>query len=398
MASKAAPEDQSNLRDMLINLVQTRFNRRFSLHLTLEGWCMVAIMMLIGLAALNTAAPLLYLMFSMLCAFFVLSALLASNSINRLSINRICPRIWQARVPLMVELRLKNAKRLTSSYSLRVEDRLENEQTLGAVFFDHAPPKNIPTAETYECLFLKRGVYRLNNLKLATRFPFGLIERIFIIEQKTEVLVLPQGIPISNRMEQARTDLGDYQSHQKGFGAGLYGLRKYTPEVSARDIHWKISARRGELIVREYESEERRRASVILDNRIPSEDRSGFDERFEKSIVLAASVIDWLCANGHEVELRTASGIIGFGAGLPHLTRCRRCLARLTMIEPSEGDSSMLFGGEEGVVCFPILLKGTEVAIPGRHPISIDEFIPELKAAFEPDGSRQSSTLSERKI
>src|SRR6187399_202546 len=97
-------------------------SRRFRLHLTLEGWTLVILMMLIGLAALNTSAPLLYLMFSMLCSFFVLSALLATNTIRGLSVRRIAPRTWAARTPLLIELRLRNHKRATASYCLRVQD------------------------------------------------------------------------------------------------------------------------------------------------------------------------------------------------------------------------------------------------------------------------------------
>src|SRR5690606_18170260 len=115
---------------------------------------------------------------------------------------------------------------------------------------------------------------------------------------------------------------------------GLYGLRPYTPDISARDIHWKVSARRGILMAREYESEEKRRACVVLDNRIADEKHGAAENTFELAVVLASSVIEWLCVHGHEVEFRTASGVVGFGSGTAHLTRCRRALARLEMVDP----------------------------------------------------------------
>ncbi len=343
---------------------------------------MVATMLLIGLAALSTAAALLYLMFSMMCAFFVLSALLATNSISNLTVRRESSRVWQAGVPYRVSLKIRNGKLFSPSHSLRLQDFLADGTLMGAAFFDVVGPKGTLARRDYECVFLRRGVYRFARLVLATRFPFGLIERVLSFDRPGEVLVLPQSIKVDERMAEARADLGDFQSQRRGMGTGLYGLREYTPELSARDIHWKVSARRGRLMVREYESEERRRAIVILDNRRPEEDVAGFEEAFERAVILAASVIEWLCLSEHEVELRTASGIVGFGTGLAHLNRCRRSLARLPVIPHAEGDEHLLRGGEEGVVLFPILAGPPAAAQPGWHPLSILEFEGELAAAL----------------
>jgi uncharacterized protein (DUF58 family) len=350
---------------------------------------MVATMLLIGLAALNTAAPLLYLMFSMMCAFFVLSAMLATNSIRRLSVDREAARVWLAGQPMPVTIRVRNGKRLTSSCSLRIEDVLEDGTVQGAVFFDLVPPGGQPAIQRYECVFLRRGLYRMRELELATRFPFGLIERVLRFRAPAEVLVLPQSISLGKRIEQARADLGEYQGNRRGQGAGLYGLRAYTPEFSARDIHWKISARRGQLVVREYEAEERRRAVVVLDNRIAEPQDAEAAEKFEMAIILATSVVEWLLANDHEVELRTASGIVAFGSGLPHLTRCRRCLAQLMPIPPGESvANTLLHGGEEGVVLFPILMGPSQTAEIDCHPVSVTDYQPQLMAALAgKDGS-----------
>ncbi len=369
--------------------------RRFALRLTMEGWCLVVTMLLIGLAALNTAAPLLYLMFSMMCAFFVLSAMLATNTIRRLDVRRDIPRTWAAGTPLRVKLQIRNRKLFTSSYSLRVYDRLAGGFILGAAFFDFLPPRRGIISQEYECVFRRRGVYHLQRIDVATRFPFGLIERVLSFSKPLSILVLPQTISVSRRLEQARVDLGDYESHQKGRGSGLYGLRDYSADFPARDIHWKLSARRGNLVVREYESEERRRSIVVLDNRIPREEQADMFERFEKAVVLAASVVEWLCQTQHDVELRTASGVVGFGTGPAHVSRCRRALARLQMVDPEEGDERLLRGGEADIVLFPILLRGEEQNRALHFPLSVDEFEQDLKRAFEleEDSGEESSLV-----
>lgn len=356
--------------------------REYTLSLTMEGWALVVTMSLIGLAALNTAAPLLYLLFSMMCAFFVLSALLASNTIRGITVERRLPRLWPAKTPLRVEVFVHNNKRLTSSYSLRVFDRFEEGGLVGAVFYDQVLPGTKALASHYECLFCKRGVYCFDRMEVASRFPFGLIERRLTFQKTWEILVLPQTISVSEKMEEVRAELGDYETQRKGQGAGLYGLREYNHSIPARDIHWKVSARRGQLIAREYESEERKRAVVILDNRIPHEDQDKMSQRFEMSIILAASVIDWLCQTRHEVELRTASGIASFSTGIPHLTRCRRCLARLQMVDPSEGKPGQLISSEEGAVHFPILFSGRVQSGHNYFPVTVDDFEDQLHNAL----------------
>lgn len=343
---------------------------------------MVTTMLLIGMAALNTAAPLLYMMFSMMCSFFILSAFLATNTMRGVRLTRRVPRVWQAQQPLRVELRAENRKRLTSSYSLRVKDMMTGGKISGTAFFDRIPPKGQELSQDYEFCFLRRGVYHFERLEIATRFPFGLIERSISWEAPQEILVLPQSISVDSVMDQARSELGDFESQKKGQGSGLYGLRAYSPEFTARDIHWKISARRGTLIVREYESEERRRATVILDNRFGGETTAEAVEAFEKAVILATSVIEWLCEHAHEVELRTATGIVGFGTGQAHLTRCRRALAQLELIEPAAGNTAYLEGGEAGVTRFPILLGGKATGSAGVFPVSVGQLDEELSKAL----------------
>lgn len=377
----------SNLLKHIVNVVRAALReslrRRFSMRLTIEGWCLVATMMLIGLAALSTAAPLLYLMFSMMCSFFVLSALMANSSIRHLDVSREMPRVWQAQTPLRVALKIRNRKPFLTSYSLRVQDVLSDGRVLGGAYFDAVEPRGRDASQEYETIFLHRGEFRLVGIRVSTRFPFGLIERHLFYDAPGDLLVLPQRISLESVLERAKSDLGEHQSSARGHGAGLYGLRAYELGMSARDIHWKLSAKRGDLVIREYEAEERRRAAVVLDNVVAEDQRELARDRFEKAIVLANSAIQWLTDNKHEVELRTASGVIGYGTGPAHVTRCRRTLARLEMVGTEHGNRALLVAGADGAVVFPILLEGREPASQGRFPLSVDEFDRPLKTAFE---------------
>jgi uncharacterized protein (DUF58 family) len=365
---------------LLEQLVRESLRRRFSLYLTVEGWVLVAAMMLIGLAALNTAAPLLYLMFSMLCSFFVLSALLANNTIRGLSLRRDCPCVWQAGDPMRVAIVLRNHKLFTSSFSLRLEDRLKGGILLGSSFCERIAPRGAEAVAPYLCTFHRRGDYAFESVTIATRFPFGLIERSISEPVAGRVLVLPQVIDVSRAMEPARGELGEYESHRRGQGSGLYGLREYTPDLPAKDIHWKVSARRGALMVREYESEERRRAVVVLDNR---GGEANDDEAFERRVVLAASAVKWLLDRGHEVQLRTASGVVGFGAGPTHLTRCLKALAMLGRVAEAGPEVAGLLSTDPSATCFPIV-DAPMAPSPGVFPVASADFAAELARTFRP--------------
>jgi uncharacterized protein (DUF58 family) len=359
------------------------FRRSFALRLTVEGYFLVGAMLLIGLAALNTGAPLLYLMFSMMCSFFVLSAILATNTIRGIEVSRNAPRVWQAGKPMPVQITCRNLKLFTSSYSLRLTDHLKGRLPAGAAFFDRIGPRGEKAREEYETLFLRRGVYKFESLDIATRFPFGLIERVITCQDEASILILPQTITVDAAMQAARSELGEHESNRKGAGAGLYGLREYTPDMPAKDIHWKLSARRQVLIAREYESEEKRRACVLLDNRSQALGPEAAEE-FERAIIVAASVVEWLCRREHEVELRTASGIVGFGTGAPHSARCQRALAELGFTEDSHVAQDVLSGSSPGVFTIRVVPGGQRSGLAGADLIlTTDEFKPQLKAAFQ---------------
>lgn len=375
----------NRLKARLAEQFRRSIGKRFALRLTTEGWCMVAAMLLIGLAALNTAAPLLYLMFSIMCAFFVFSALLATNTVRGIEVRRRIPHVWMAGRPVPVRLKIRNRKLFSSSFSLRLHDHLQGGEVVGSTFADRIPPRGGEKSHPYESLFMRRGVYNFQTIEVATRFPFGLIDRQLYFNAPDRLLILPQIIPVDHIMLEARSELGDFDSHRKGIGSGLYGFREYTAEQSAKDIHWKVSARRGELMVREYESEERRRACVTLDNRIPDGPvPESISEDFEKAVVLAASVIDWLIRRDHEVELRTASGTVGFGGGPTHITRCLRALALLQLVPYDKNTRFNALNIDPTIVTIPVVTKGRINRSRGFFPVSVTDFNRELAGIFKP--------------
>ena len=54
-------------------------------------------------------------------------------------------------------------------------------------------------------------------------------------------------------------------SYFRGRGHELHSLREYVPTDSARFVDWKVSARTGHMMVREYAREDERRVMLVFD-------------------------------------------------------------------------------------------------------------------------------------
>ena len=79
-------------------------------------------------------------------------------------------------------------------------------------------------------------------------------------------LVLPRFASLAGRW-QAREMEASIAAPRAGLGSELFGVREYRPGDSLRRIHWRSTARRGELIVREYEPPGARLLTMVVDAR-----------------------------------------------------------------------------------------------------------------------------------
>jgi uncharacterized protein (DUF58 family) len=90
---------------------------------------------------------------------------------------------------------------------------------------------------------------------------------------------------------------GEMASHFRGRGHELHSLRDYVTTDSARFVDWKVSAKSGRLVVREFAREDERRVMLVLDPFLgpPRADlgrlaEAEHTERFERAVSLAACI------------------------------------------------------------------------------------------------------------
>jgi len=147
-------------------------------------------------------------------------------------------------------LRLHNAKKRLPSFLIRVE--CENGQVVTFPVVPHAA-----TAETtVQMTFTRRGPVRIGTVRISSPFPVNFFTRFWSFRQDDELIVYPRlvpcpaegGGPVSRRT-------GSIARRDRGQDGELERIAGYSGREPLRAIHWKLSARGDDLLVKEFGSQ-----------------------------------------------------------------------------------------------------------------------------------------------
>jgi uncharacterized protein (DUF58 family) len=124
-------------------------------------------------------------------------------------------------------------------------------------------------AAAYHLRPTQRGDYEFGDMYLRVRGRLGMVHRLVRVPAARQVKVYP------NMREAARFDLlarrgrlhqaGIRKARLQGAGREFESLREYQPDDELRRIDWKATARRGDLISRQYEVERSQNVMLVLD-------------------------------------------------------------------------------------------------------------------------------------
>lgn len=185
----------------------------------------------------------------------------------------------------------------------------------------------------------RRGRYTLGPVTVTVTDPFGLARRSWSAGATDEVTICPRvhelrpapGAP--GRLRSASPFSVRFHAPAVD-GEEFLTLREYEVGDDLRRIHWRSTARTGELIVREDEAQWQPRAVVLLDTRPSAHDEASF----EAAVEATASVVARLNRSVLPVEVRTTDGrTLGVtGAGRRHgLGGEALVMDQLAVVEPS---------------------------------------------------------------
>ncbi|MHC4830808.1 MAG: DUF58 domain-containing protein [Planctomycetota bacterium] len=352
------------------------------LRITREGYAFSAFTILFGVAAINTGTNLLYLILSMLLSLMAVSGMLSELNIKGLSLARGLPREIYAGAPTRLRIVVGNPRRFVPTFALEVRERAvpfaEAEGAEGhgpSVFVSQLTAKERKTLE-YEATFPRRGVFALEGFELATRFPFGFFVKFARADLARQIVVYPRAYPVQPG---AIASWGRAAEHRRArarsFEADEFrSLRPYRPGDNPRWIHWRSSARTGELLVKEFEPRATRRTALVLDTDPGVDATAGSPSAellvaaLDRGTTLATSVVRHLEAAGEEVEVCVPlEGKVarfgersGGGTGLPML----ECFARLDAVP--DADLLGLRASAGGA-----LRKGARLVVVSARPVAM---------------------------
>ena len=321
----------------------------FDYDITREGLVYIGLILIIGVAALNTGNNLLFIIVAAMLAAIGISGLASAAVLRGLELEANLPEHVFADTGVLARVAVANPRRLIPSFSvsvvpgkapspgrrfrwerstfrfpakaepgkqwIRLPDvalkLVESRDSSGGIFneriyYPYIAPRSSVSREL-ELRFPRRGSYVQEGFGLATRFPFSFLIKTRRVALRREVIVYPSVEPTDELFEILPMITGEFEIFVRGRGHDLYRIRDYLPEDSARYVDWKASARTGSLKVREFTREDERKLRVVFDNPMGGM-LSG--DRYERGIAMAASLA-WHFA-GENTDLSfTAPGYQG---------------------------------------------------------------------------------------
>jgi uncharacterized protein (DUF58 family) len=316
----------------------------FDYDVTRIGIFYVVIVLVIGVAALNTGNNLLYIVVAAMLAAIVVSGLASAVVLRDLELDVRLPEHVFAGRSMLGRIVLRNPRRWLPSFSvsvvpvrkdgaakhwqwmpttfavppgrprekqwMRFRDyklrRVSNTEALpgifeGAAYFPYVPAGSELKADL-ELRFDRRGSYRQKTFGLATRFPFAFLTKTRHVPLVREIIAYPRVEPADEFFEVLPMITGEFETYVRGRGDDLYLIREYMPEDSARHVDWKATAKSGSLKVREFSREDERKLRIVFDN--PGEGVVS-EKAYEDAVALAAS-LSWHFA-GQNTEISFVS-------------------------------------------------------------------------------------------
>jgi uncharacterized protein (DUF58 family) len=272
---------------------------------TREVYALAVLTLLIFFVAFNLQSGWVYAVDALLVGLLIAGFLSAQHAVRKISIRRSLPAEAVEGASIGVALVL-GATGFGRRFFVEVLDAVPGLQP-AEVFVPAVDPRQGARAR-YMTTALRRGVHRAATARVRSGGLAGIFAASREVSAPGEITIYPRYWKIS------RFPLGGWTSAPQSAGltrrqGGLefHGLRDYRPGDSLRHVHWRSSARRGSLMVREFEQEIPGSVTLVIDTR-PDVQRGGeVENTFETLLRAAASVTWYITSRGGAVRLLAAT-------------------------------------------------------------------------------------------
>ncbi len=353
--------------------MSTKSTRRRT-RLTREGWYFVVVLSFVLIRGSMKEINLMLVVAGMMGGALYFDWWTVRMMLRRLKIRRRLPESVTAGDTLVVELEGACPNRCTA---VEVEDHFALVGADGAedrgraiAIFPQITGGGQPTRSRISVLrFGRRGEYAFDAYKAASRYPFRLVACSMKFRQPQRLVVLPRLGQLTGRWTALRrgADPGPHRvQHRRGLTEGdFYGLRDWRPGDSRRWIHWRTSARRGNLMVRQFEQPRSENLVLLIDLWRPAEPQDRDEEKVELAVSFAATIAADVCRRGGSQLLVATSGkAVQSQFGGASRSLARDVMHHLAVVESGDGDIGELYrrAASEGPAAAQIILISTRTA------------------------------------
>ncbi|MGJ8651830.1 MAG: DUF58 domain-containing protein [Opitutaceae bacterium] len=234
-------------------LVPARFRKT---KLTFIGWILIVVAMGIGSAAYNTSSNILFMTLSLLLSSLILSGILSQINFFKLKWALRAPQHLQVGEVGMAEVDVTNTKRVFPTMSVCFQVGSTAGEAVEKLYLKQALSAKETSKLEWTFVPQQRGLCKVYLSGVTSQFPFGFLQKEMGQEVEESVLVWPERIDFSfDPHNNGQRFLSGHTKRKAGMGNDLINLRPYVPGDPPRLVHWKATARLGELMIRQLAQE-----------------------------------------------------------------------------------------------------------------------------------------------
>ncbi|HEX9785815.1 MAG TPA: DUF58 domain-containing protein [Opitutaceae bacterium] len=297
---------------------------------TRAGVILIMVALGIGVAAYNTSSNILFIALSLLLSTIIVSGLLSWINFRRSAWRVSLQPPFRAGETAVVGLEVFNGKRVLPTYSLGFDFKTSSGEKGKLTLRSRLDPG---ATRRMEWTFRpgRRGRELVEMAGVSSQFPFGFLQKSFGGRIAQEVYVWPARVRYKADLSclSVPESNGDVLN-RAGSGSEFINLRGYQRGDSFRQVHWKVTARAGKIMVRQPLAEHQTGLFLHLETPASTWRRP---EQFEKLCGFAAALAEDLFR-----EQRLAGAVINDGAPLTirRLADLELLLDQIAVLEPLE--------------------------------------------------------------
>ncbi len=264
------------------------------LRLSRLGWqfAFIGVFAMLGGAIRSYNLPLV--LAGLLVGALLLQWRWARQTLVTLTLRRRLPTEAFVGEPFTVRFLVTNHSRWFPAWLLRIDDAIGSPGTAGrrmagwigrpdgvtkaSCGIGAVPPGRTLTAQ-YQCQVQRRGRYAFGPATLSTGVPLGLMVAARTLRIQEDLFVFPRRLVLKRHWRQvlnSREGGTSASAGRSGVQEGdFFGLRGWQAGDSRRWIHWRTTARTGELAVRQFEKQRRFDLCILVDAYQPGAKAAG---------------------------------------------------------------------------------------------------------------------------